>query len=137
MADFAIWATAAEEALGWPRGAFITAYKHNLDTGAFDILDNDVVGTTILEMLEHTPIWEGTAKDLLEAIEQRTWNPDGRAVKLPATPRALANELQRRASVLARAGVRVERPTRGKARIIVLRRLTAGNGRVSSEGADV
>jgi hypothetical protein len=32
MADFALWATAAETAFGWPSGTFMTAYQGNRES---------------------------------------------------------------------------------------------------------
>src|SRR5712691_3495720 len=43
MADFAIWATAAEKALGFPDGAFMKTYAGNRAEAVQETLENDQV----------------------------------------------------------------------------------------------
>ena len=44
MADFATWATAAEQALGLPDGAFMNAYRGNRADAIQETVEADVVG---------------------------------------------------------------------------------------------
>jgi hypothetical protein len=62
MADFAVWATAAEEGLGFESGAFMNAYSENRDESVRETLDSDFVSTAILVLFHHeTTEWNGTA----------------------------------------------------------------------------
>ncbi len=95
MADFALWATAAEQELGFPSGAFMKAYLGNRAEAVQETLEADPLGAAVLGLMEKlgnqekAPLWDGTCKELLSLLEQfvgdgiksRTW---------PKTPRALS-----------------------------------------------
>src|SRR5437762_315611 len=52
MADFALWATAAERGLGLEQGAFLNAYTGNRAESIESTLEADPVSTAILAMTE-------------------------------------------------------------------------------------
>jgi hypothetical protein len=75
MADFASWVTAAEPGLGWNDREFLAAYttnQHDVSESAFEA---DAVAVAIADFvseLHPAPAgWEGTATDLLNAINDR------------------------------------------------------------------
>src|SRR5829696_6352880 len=61
MADFAVWATAAEESLGWDAGAFMAAYTGNRQEAADSVLDADPVAVAVLEFMSDRDQWTGSA----------------------------------------------------------------------------
>jgi hypothetical protein len=124
MADFAIWATAAESASGFEAGTFINAYTRNRESANDLALESSTVAPAIQEFIEEEIAWAGTATELLNAINdladeeirkkrerQRTW---------PKTPQALSNALRRLAPNLRVAGISVEFYRVGKKKTIRL-----------------
>ena len=106
MADFALWATAAEPALGWPPESFLQAYTGNRESANDLTLDAALVTPALLALAEEGP-WEGTMSRLLTEItkpdelitRQRGW---------PKTPGALSNALRRLAPNFLARGVQIQ-----------------------------
>jgi hypothetical protein len=107
MADFALWATAAEPALGWQDGAFVAAYAGNRAEANDLALDGSPLTCPLRELAESAQ-WEGTCADLLDKLSQAAAEDATRAKSWPKTPRALSGQLRRLAPNLRRAGVTVE-----------------------------
>src|SRR5262249_9640143 len=107
MADFAAWGFAAEPALGWPSGAFLAAYLDNRAAANTTALDESVLAPLIVALLTGRDRWQGTASDLLAALETRTDEKTRKRRDWPATPRKLAGDLRRLAPNLRRASVSV------------------------------
>ena len=123
MADFARWVIAAESALGWQPGFFLTAYSGNR-TEAIELgLDTDLVASAVRELVSEGP-WDGTATDLQETLTERA--PD-KLVKgrtgWPKSPRALADRLRRLAPSLRAVGIGITfaREPRTRRRLISIR----------------
>jgi hypothetical protein len=106
MADFALWATAAEEGLGFESGAFMDAYSGNRAESVHDTLASDPVSAAILVLVEHATIeWTGTAGDLLKHLERKIEDGVKRSSAWPKTPRTLSGRLRRLATFLRESGV--------------------------------
>jgi hypothetical protein len=60
MADFATWVVAAEPALPWPPGAFLTAYERNRTDVVKSSLEADPVAVALLVLVRKIGSWEGT-----------------------------------------------------------------------------
>jgi hypothetical protein len=71
MADFAIWATAAETAFGWSGGTFMAAYRGNRESANEVAIEASLVARPLLDLLEADGAWEGSASELLQALESR------------------------------------------------------------------
>jgi hypothetical protein len=108
MADFAKWVVACEEALPWPAGGFLEAYSGNRTEAVELALEADAVAVAVKELLETREVWEGTATELLAALEQHASDQVRRTHAWPASARALGNRLRRAANILRQAGVEVE-----------------------------
>jgi hypothetical protein len=69
MADFAVWACAAAAACGWSDEDFLDAYQ-GVREAAYDLtLEASPVGPVVRDfVVKHSP-WEGTASELLTALE--------------------------------------------------------------------
>jgi hypothetical protein len=100
MADWAVWVTAAEPALGWPEQSILSAYRTMRGTAIEVTLDGDSLAVAVRELSRP---WEGTAADLLSRI-----TPVGRLPRgSPESPRATSAELRRLAPGLRRWGIEV------------------------------
>jgi putative DNA primase/helicase len=151
MADFTMWATAAERGLGWTPGTFRTAYDANQNETSEATFEADTVAVAIESLIKAQPAlgWEGNATQLLAAINTRvsvggvearstdevdegsdakSWRlvhaPNGatKAKDWPQSAKAMGNRLVRAAPLLRRRGFIVEK-RRSTDRLIVLKRM--------------
>jgi hypothetical protein len=106
MADFAVWMTAAEAQLGWPRGAFLDAYEQNRSSANALALEASPIAEAV-QALAREQNFEGTATELLKTLTayadasvmpQKSW---------PANAQVLSNKLRRIAPNLRSCGVEV------------------------------
>jgi energy-coupling factor transporter ATP-binding protein EcfA2 len=113
MADFAKWITAAESSLGWKPETFLTSYLGNRQEVTSLTLEADLVGTTVKTFMEERTSWEGTASDLMHALEkiadERTKNMHG----WPKGAHILSGRLKRSAPSLRATGIDVAFPGEG------------------------
>ncbi len=107
MADFALWATAAERGLGLQSGEFLLAYRGNRDIANESALDSSPVAKYVLKVAEGGE-WGGTPGELLEHIETVASDGEKRLKSWPKNPRSLSGALKRLAPNLRAAGVEVE-----------------------------
>ncbi len=115
MADFARWASAAESCLGWEPGEFLDAYFRNREESNQSVIEDAAVGPVLVEFMDGiTEIWNGTYKDLLEALIQQAGEKTPTLKDWPKTPRILSNQLARLAPSLRQIGLIVERRERTK-----------------------
>ena len=106
MADFAIWAQAAEEGLGFKSGSFMRAYQSNLDEALETAIDLEPFVNTIHEFIQDRDQWTGTKKDLLEDLSKYYFSGySGMTSSLPKTPRGLAEKLKRTAPLFRTLGI--------------------------------
>jgi len=125
MADFALWATAAEAGLGLPAGGFLAAYRDNRDTANETALESSPVAKYVLQVAEAGD-YHGTPSDLLERIESMATDGEKRGKTWPKSPRSLSGALRRLAPNLRAADVEVEHgrdANRKRKRFVALRRL--------------
>ncbi len=104
MADFSIWATAAEEALGLSKGAFLSAYTINRQEIAELGTETPLVEALRCLLLARNPA-TGTPMDLLKDLQRQAGD---QAQLLPKLPSVLSNELRRMAPELRRIGITVD-----------------------------
>ena len=123
MADFALWATAAEPALGFAPGEFIAAYWANRESGNEVALEASPVGKAVIDFVAEVGEWTGTSTELLGELEPRVDEATKRQKTWPATARPLGGAVKRLAPNLREAGIDVDFTRKGKrsARLIVLR----------------
>ena len=123
MADFAKWGTAAEKALGWKQGAFVTAYTENRSQSNEVAIESSPIGAQLRKVADHG--FEGTTTELLELLNTRVDEKVTRAKTWPKTARGLAGQITRLAPNLRKLGYVVEHdraPDRKRTRILELRR---------------
>lgn len=107
MADFALWATAAEPGLGLAPGAFMRAYEDNRADANVLALESDLLAKHIVQLAD-TGKWEGTPTELHEHLSQQAGDQVARGKHWPKSPAALTGRLRRLAPNLERIGVQVE-----------------------------
>lgn len=108
MADFATWIVAAEPALPWLPGDFLTVYNANRSVTNGLVLETSIVAAPILSLAARQSLWQGTVGELLQELEAHHTDERTRKRKeWPTSPRKLSGELHRLAPNLRRAGISV------------------------------
>jgi hypothetical protein len=108
MADFAVWATAAESALGVPDGSFMAAYESNRACVNDLALEASPVAGELLKLMVGRDPWTVTYKDLHDSLERTFGDSPKRPEGWPKSARGLSGELTRVAVNLRKAGVDVK-----------------------------
>lgn len=103
MADFALWATAAETGLGLRPGEFLEAYTVNRQEANETALESSPVAKYILQLADAGG-WAGTPSDLHAKIETLATDQERHAKSWPKTARPLSGILKRLAPNLRAAG---------------------------------
>ena len=108
MADFAIWATAAEPVLGLQPGEFMEAYAANRREAIQLNLEQDSVAETIKSLLVGGPI-SGNYKKILDSLKKHARKDayDTLPVDFPKTARGMSNRLKRLNPALRAEGIQV------------------------------
>ncbi|MGE3149739.1 MAG: hypothetical protein AB7K04_11795 [Pseudorhodoplanes sp.] len=127
MADFAVWATACEGAHS-TTGNFLSAYTHNRDAAADDVVDADQVAAAIRSAMVSRTVWTQTAASLLGALSEQVGDKQSKDKGWPSSARALSGRLRRAAPALRRVGVEItfEREGRARTRTITISRSEGG-----------
>ncbi|MBC7075994.1 MAG: hypothetical protein H5T98_07990 [Syntrophomonadaceae bacterium] len=107
MADFARWGYAIMEAAGGKGEAFLKAYRRNIAGAVEEAVTNDVVGAAIVEFMDNKGEWQGTATELLEALNELP-SVNAKEKVWPKRSNTLARRLNRIRAALADYGIRVE-----------------------------
>lgn len=104
MADFALWATAAETAFGWTSGTFIEAYQGNRESANEVALEASVIARPLLDLLEGQGEWSGSSGELLKSLESLQGDQARKLPGWPKNPRSLSGHLKRLAPNMRAAG---------------------------------
>lgn len=127
MADFATWIAACEQAIlapDQPPGTFLDLYQANREEAIELEVEASLVGSALRRFMESLDQdeWRGTARELLEALNERKTEKTKRAKSWPADARALGSRLKRLATSLRGMGLAILwRRNRGE-RIVVLQK---------------
>jgi hypothetical protein len=108
MADFALWATAAEPGLELAPFSFLTTYQANRNAGNEVALESSPIGKAVMDFMADVGKWQGTSTELLEQLESRVEDKTKRLDGWPKAARSLSGTLKRLAPNLRTAGVGVE-----------------------------
>lgn len=125
MADFAIWATAAESALGWEHGTFLAAYQGNRQSANDVALEASSVARPLLDLLEEDGAWSGTSSELLTALEGRVTDQVKRQNVWPKNARSVSGHLKRLAPNLRAGGWQVTFHREARQRLVLIERAEA------------
>jgi hypothetical protein len=139
MADFAMFVTAAESALGWPAGQFLETYGANRSAGNEIALEASPVGAALRALMDRQGRWTGTASALRAKLALYTSEDVVRSRFWPSNAWALGNTLNRLAPNLRAIGIEMERArsTDGsRERLITLRIAPPSADPDATDGAD-
>ncbi|MDP9476410.1 MAG: DNA polymerase, partial [Actinomycetota bacterium] len=108
MADFALFATAAEEGLGMKPGEFMEAYEGSREEANEFALESDPVAVAVVKLMEDREEWLGPPKELWKKLGALTDEDVRRTKAWPKAPNALTGRLKRLAPVLRGVGIEIE-----------------------------
>ena len=123
MADFAVWVTAAEEALAWRPGSFLDTYLSNRREASEIGLESSMFFKLLCACLSPGESFKGTATELhrrMRAAIHTAAIEDTRV--LPKNASKTSGELRKIAPALRQTGWKVNFPPRGKQRVIEIDR---------------
>jgi hypothetical protein len=126
MADFALWATAAEATLGWQAGSFMRSYQGNRTQAHELAVDATPIGTVLVEVA--TEGFEGTATELLALLANRVDEKVTKQPEWPRSPQALSGIVKRLAPNLRALGFEIDHyrePHARRRRLLRLRKADA------------
>lgn len=109
MADFAVWATAAEGAMGWLAGTFMAAYQRSQEGGIDTALEASPFASALIRLMADRQSWSGTATELLRILDLRNHDPAAKAHAWPKTAMMASNALKRAAPLLRHHGIIVDK----------------------------
>lgn len=111
MADFARFATACEPGLGFELGSFLAAYEANQADVTETTFEADPIAVAIRDLVrtDYPTGWNGSATDLLAALNTRAPENIRRLKLWPPTAASLGNRIDRIAPVLRSQGFAVDR----------------------------
>jgi hypothetical protein len=116
MADFAEWGCAIAEACGWGQRAFLEAYTRESGARNRTALESSSVAQAIIGLMEHEPLVEEPAAQLLRALDNEAGrqgiNTHGRG--WPRDPHGLSLRVNQVVPNLRRLGIYVEHGWRWK-----------------------
>jgi hypothetical protein len=112
MADFAKWAMACEEPLGFKPGDFMRAYDKNRNESSLAVLEGSPAILELAKMMAMRSSWEGTHQDLLAQLKSMASADVRRDPRWPHSAKALSSAIARANTDLEVAKVQVERPRR-------------------------
>ena len=107
MADFAVWAVAAEPALGLAPGKFINAYTGNRELANELVLDSSPVAVHLMSLVNDGH-WEGSAAELLRELNAKSGDKTQELKAWPKNPQSLSGKLRTLAPNLRAVGINVE-----------------------------
>jgi putative DNA primase/helicase len=121
MADFETWITAAEAGLGWETGSFQTVYHENRREISAASFEADPAAVAIRDFVvsEHSEGWEGSATELLAALNARASDNVKKLKSWPDTAQRLGTRIERIAPLLRDQGFMVDRKHSGTRSIII------------------
>ncbi len=141
MADFALWVTAGETALGLCEGEFLTAYERAHQNANVTIIESSPVARAIGRLIDQEQKWVGTSAELLYKLEEYSTDRDRKEKRWPNDATRMSGQLRRVATTLRETGIQVEFLNReaGRRAIVIRRQDKAGKtaslaSSVSSDG---
>jgi hypothetical protein len=106
LADFAMWATAAESSLGWGKDTFMEAYDTNRAAANDLALEASPVAQAIRQCCGEG--WLGTATELLNLLNEGTSEAIRKQKHWPSNGTALSGALRRLTPNLRKIGILIE-----------------------------
>jgi hypothetical protein len=116
MADFALWAAAAEKECQWTEGiSFMDAYQGNRSAAIEMAVDADIVASTILKlMLLEEGHWQGSSTELLERLTELIPENSRKVKSWPKQAHFMTGRIKRASTFLRTLGIEIVFPDRSK-----------------------
>lgn len=105
MADFALWATAAEESFGLERWTFISAFMGNRESANELALEASPIASTLIEFIQQQGSWNGKSSKLLEELNLRASDEMKKQQGWPKRANLLSGAVKRIAPNLRAIGI--------------------------------
>ncbi len=138
MADFAKWAVACAPAMGWDPERFLEVYAANRSESDHLAVESALIGPLLMKLMEGRGEWEGTATDLVAALELLAEDRTRKSKNWPDSAQKMRWALKRIAPNLRKIGYELEfdRTTdRARHRILRVRKMDTGSS-VASGSSD-
>jgi hypothetical protein len=107
MADFAHFAEAVCQGLGYAPGTFLTAYNRNRQAANESVLEDSPVARNMRVFMGDATSWTGTASELLDELNEIAGTRDIASKAWPRTPKGLSAIVRRMTSQLRASGLAV------------------------------
>lgn len=133
MADFALWVTAAEDALGFATGTFMAAYTRNRASANELAIEASPIGPPLLRLLQRRHGWQGSPTELLKSIAANATEETRRMRTFPKNGQGLTENLQRIQSNLRAMGWEAKHHRTAKRRTWTIRPVGQGDEDTSDE----
>lgn len=105
MADFALWAAAAEESFGLERGTFISAFMGNREDANELALEASPIAATLVEFAQREGSWTGKCSELSVELNRLAGDETKKQQGWPKRSNTLSGALKRIAPNLRAAGI--------------------------------
>ncbi len=116
MADYALFAIAAEKALGLKTGEFMKTFNHSREESRQVVIESSPIGEAILKFMENQLMWKGTASELLLKLAGVTDEATYRSRYWPKASNTFKRQLHRLAPDLKALGIELIETREGKER---------------------
>lgn len=137
LADFARFAIAAEEKLGFEKGTVLSLFDKVKTDADWLVVEHNPVAGAVYDMGRSKKYWKGSAAELLVLLAEYTAEGTSGVTRvLPKSPRALTSHLRRIDASLKRLGVEINFLDRtAKKRPIEIKAVAQGDGNHSDDAA--
>jgi hypothetical protein len=126
MADWARLVVAAEPALPWKPGTFLTALRQNVAHASAALVAGDLVAATVSAFADdHPDGWRGTMAQLFEILGTTISQDTRRGGDWPGSARWFGDRLRRAAPALRAAGVDIRDKPTNKGTIVHIEKLAS------------
>jgi Domain of unknown function (DUF3854) len=125
MADYALFAMAAEKAIGLESGEFRSTFDQAREESRQIVIEASPIGGAILRLIESYPAsgtWKGTASTLLKDLEKYTDEATARSKYWPKVPTQLSHQLGRLIPDLQALGIQISKTTYNGTRLFNINR---------------
>lgn len=121
LADFMRWASAAEPGLGLPPGSIQLAFDANQSAGRQGAFEDDPIAQVLQRLIanQHDSCWNGTASELLAAMNGSARDDERRLTFWPSTAQLLGNWLRRSVPLLREQGFSITFRQSGTRQILI------------------
>ncbi|MES9906700.1 MAG: hypothetical protein ABW168_28975 [Sedimenticola sp.] len=135
MIDVVRWATAAEGVMDVEPGVVLAACERNYALATTISLDDDLVGSVLLEYMSSREEWHGTSSELLDRLNRKAGRWVARSKEWPKQPNQLAKAINRLITSLRKEGIDIESQRQGGTgnRLLAITNRNCGPGGESAQ----